>query len=61
MIGEQGVKGVYEPKEMDFAASHKLFKGVMKTFNWEVMDIVGEPPKVCVKWRHWGTFYLRTV
>ncbi|KAF5309761.1 hypothetical protein D9611_013632 [Ephemerocybe angulata] len=53
-IGEHGVKGVYETKEMDFHSSHKLFKGVMKTFNWEVVELIGGPPKVAIKWRHWG-------
>lgn len=54
LIGEHGVKGIYEPKSMDFASSHKLFKGVMKTFNWEVVELIGKPPNVAVKWRHWG-------
>lgn len=56
LIGEEGIKGVYETKEMDFSKSHKLFKGAMKTFNWEVVEVLGAPPKVSVKWRHWGTF-----
>ncbi|KAH9484832.1 Pathogen-related protein [Psilocybe cubensis] len=55
LIGESGVKDVYETKEMDFGASHKLFKGVMRTFNWEVLELIGAPPKVSIKWRHWGT------
>jgi len=54
LIGEAGIKGVYETKEMDFSKSHKLFKGAMKTFNWEVIEVLGAPPKVSVKWRHWG-------
>ncbi|TEB27865.1 hypothetical protein FA13DRAFT_1736042 [Coprinellus micaceus] len=54
LIGEHGVKGVYEIKGMDFSASHKLFKGAMKTFNWEVLELIGGPPKVAIKWRHWG-------
>lgn len=54
LIGEKGVAGVYEPSAMDFGASHKLFKGAMKTFNWEVLEVIGAPPKVSIKWRHWG-------
>jgi hypothetical protein len=54
LIGEHGVKGVYETTAMDFSKSHKLFKGAMKTFNWEVLEVLGGPPKVSVKWRHWG-------
>lgn len=55
LIGTAGIAGVYDTKEMDFTASHKLFKGAMKTFNWEVVEVLGAPPKVSVKWRHWGT------
>ncbi|KAJ3549198.1 hypothetical protein NMY22_g976 [Coprinellus aureogranulatus] len=54
LIGENGVQGVYETKNMDFHASHKLFKGAMKTFNWEILELIGGPPKVAIKWRHWG-------
>ncbi|RPA77053.1 hypothetical protein BJ508DRAFT_187873, partial [Ascobolus immersus RN42] len=54
LIGEKGVKGVYETSAMDFNTSHKLFKGAMKTFNWEVLEVLGAPPKVSIKWRHWG-------
>lgn len=54
LIGEHGVKGVYETKNMNFQTSHKLFKGAMKTFNWEVLELIGGPPKVAIKWRHWG-------
>lgn len=54
LIGEHGVKGVYETTAMDFSKSHKLFKGAMKVFNWEVLEVLGGPPKVSVKWRHWG-------
>ncbi|KAJ3510176.1 hypothetical protein NLJ89_g4825 [Agrocybe chaxingu] len=55
LAGEKGVSGVYEPAAMDFETSHKLFKGALKTFNWEVMEVIGAPPKVSIKWRHWGT------
>lgn len=54
LIGKDGVKGVYEPSSIGFSASHKIFKGAMRTFNWEVLDVLGAPPKVSVKWRHWG-------
>ncbi|CCX30407.1 hypothetical protein FPQ18DRAFT_312046 [Pyronema domesticum] len=54
LIGEDGVKGVYETNAIDFSASHKMFKGAMKTFNWEVIEVIGGPPKVSIKWRHWG-------
>ncbi|KAF9050446.1 hypothetical protein BJ165DRAFT_1525668 [Panaeolus papilionaceus] len=54
LIGEDGVKGAYELPAMDFTKSHKLFKGAMKTFNWEVLEILGGPPKVSIRWRHWG-------
>lgn len=54
LIGEKGVDGVYETAAMDFSTSHKLFKGAMKTFNWEVLEVLGGPPKVSIKWRHWG-------
>jgi hypothetical protein len=54
LIGEDGVKGVYETTAMDFSTSHKLFKGAMRTFNWEVLEVLGGPPKVSIKWRHWG-------
>ncbi|KAF8956666.1 hypothetical protein BDZ97DRAFT_1593364, partial [Flammula alnicola] len=55
LIGENGVKGVYETAAMDFSKSHKLFKSALRTFNWEVLEVLGEPPKVSIKWRHWGT------
>lgn len=58
LIGEDGVKGVYETNAIDFSASHKMFKGAMKTFNWEVIEVIGGPPKVSIKWRHWGRFYF---
>lgn len=61
LIGEHGVKDVYEPQSMDFHASHKLFKGAMKTFNWEVLELIGVPPKVAIKWRHWGAFSSSTL
>ncbi|KAF8251716.1 hypothetical protein K440DRAFT_611960 [Wilcoxina mikolae CBS 423.85] len=54
LIGEHGVKGVYETTAMDFSKSHKLFKGAMKVFNWEVLEVLGGPPRVSIKWRHWG-------
>lgn len=61
LIGEKGVDGVYETAAMDFSASHKLFKGAMKTFNWKVLEVIGGPPKVSIKWRHWGKISLSVV
>ena len=58
LIGTDGVKGVYETSAVDFTASHKLFKGAIRSFNWEVLEVLGAPPKVSVKWRHWGTLRL---
>lgn len=39
---------------MDFSKSHKLFKGAMKTFNWDVLEVLGALLKVSIEWRHWG-------
>jgi len=61
LIGEHGVSGVYETKAMDFTKSHKLFKSAMRTFNWEVLEVIGAPPKVSVKWRHWGKCFVEPV
>lgn len=44
----------YSPQKSDFAQSHKTFKRMMPTFAWEVLDVIGAPPVVGVKWRHWG-------
>ncbi|PPQ84995.1 hypothetical protein CVT24_001919 [Panaeolus cyanescens] len=46
LIGKDGIEGSYELPAMDFTKSHKLFKGAMKTFNWEVLEVIGGPPKV---------------
>ncbi|KAL7271723.1 hypothetical protein RUND412_005497 [Rhizina undulata] len=54
LIGPHGVPGIYETPALDFSASHKLFKGAMKTFNWEVLEINGAVPRLSIKWRHWG-------
>ncbi|CAG7719505.1 unnamed protein product [Allacma fusca] len=35
--------------------SHKLFRGAFtQGFAWEVLEVLSPPPKVTVKWRHWG-------
>ena len=44
----------YSPQNSDFAQSHKTFKRMMPTFAWEVLDVIGAPPVVGIKWRHWG-------
>lgn len=44
----------YDPKYSNFSQSHKTFKRMMPTFAWEVLDVVGAPPVVGIKWRHWG-------
>ena len=44
----------YSPEHSTFAQSHKTFKRMMPTFAWEVLDVVGAPPVVGIKWRHWG-------
>ncbi|KAH8674519.1 hypothetical protein BGZ60DRAFT_404175 [Tricladium varicosporioides] len=45
----------YDPKNSDFASSHKTFKRMMPTFAWEVLEVYSGPPVVAFKWRHWGT------
>ncbi|KAL9059353.1 MAG: hypothetical protein Q9162_001222 [Coniocarpon cinnabarinum] len=45
----------YSPEHSTFAQSHKTFKRMMPTFAWEVLDVIGAPPAVGIKWRHWGT------
>ncbi|PGH18789.1 hypothetical protein AJ79_00202 [Helicocarpus griseus UAMH5409] len=44
----------YDPKNLDFAASHKTFKRMMPTFAFEVVEVYSGPPVVSLKWRHWG-------
>lgn len=44
----------YCPRYSDFSSSHKTFKRMMPTFAWEVLEVLGAPPKVAVRWRHWG-------
>ena len=44
----------YSPENSDFSQSHKTFKRMMPTFAWEVLDVIGGPPVVGIKWRHWG-------
>ena len=44
----------YSPENSSFAQSHKTFKRMMPTFAWEVLDVIGAPPVVGIKWRHWG-------
>ena len=51
-VGAEGVKGVYETNPMDCSTSHKLFKDAMKTFNWQLLEVPGGPPKVSIKWQH---------
>ncbi|CAH0050733.1 unnamed protein product [Clonostachys solani] len=46
----------YSPEHNDFSASHKTFKRMMPFFAWEVLDVYGGPPKLAIRWRHWGTF-----
>lgn len=45
----------YDGKTMGFDGSHKVFKGMMKSFAWEVVEVYSELPRVAFKWRHWGT------
>ncbi|KAL2135941.1 hypothetical protein VTI74DRAFT_6169 [Chaetomium olivicolor] len=45
----------YCPMRSSFDASHKTFKRMMPTFAWEVLEVYAGPPKVVMKWRHWGT------
>lgn len=45
----------YDPNNCDFASSHAIFKNMMPTFAWEVVEVYSGPPKVAFKWRHWGT------
>ncbi|KAI1441915.1 hypothetical protein F5Y02DRAFT_274152 [Annulohypoxylon stygium] len=44
----------YDPRQSDFAASHKTFKRMMPSFAWEVLEVHSGPPVVSFKWRHWG-------
>lgn len=44
----------YSPEHSDFSSSHKIFKRLMPTFAWEVLEVYSGPPVVAFKWRHWG-------
>ncbi|KAK6078837.1 pathogen-related protein [Seiridium cupressi] len=44
----------YCPVRNDFDASHKIFKRMMPTFAWEVIEVYSGPPTVSFRWRHWG-------
>ncbi|XDG10200.1 hypothetical protein ABKA04_009815 [Annulohypoxylon sp. FPYF3050] len=44
----------YDPRQSDFAASHKTFKRMMPSFAWEVLEVHSGPPVVSFKWRHWA-------
>jgi hypothetical protein len=44
----------YSPEHMDLEKSHKVFKKMMPTFAWEVLEVYSGPPVVAFKWRHWG-------
>lgn len=44
----------YCPFHSSFDASHKMFKRMMPTFAWEVLEVYSGPPTVSFKWRHWG-------
>jgi hypothetical protein len=50
----------YSPKGKDgkggmgFGESHKVFKRMMPTFAWEVVEVYSGPPHVSFRWRHWG-------
>lgn len=44
----------YSDKHTDFEKSHEVFKKMMPTFAWEVVEVYAGPPKAVFKWRHWG-------
>lgn len=44
----------YSPEKLDFNVSHKIFKRMIPTFAWEVLEVYTGPPKVAFRWRHWG-------
>ena len=44
----------YCPAHVDFDASHRIFKQMMPTFAWEVVEVYSGPPQVSFRWRHWG-------
>jgi hypothetical protein len=44
----------YCPVHNDISVSHKVFKRMMPTFAWEVLEVYSGPPKVAFRWRHWG-------
>lgn len=54
LIGADGAKGAYEASSTNFSTSHKIFKAAMNTFNWEVLEVLGGPPKVNIRWWHLG-------
>ena len=46
----------YSSKEEDFESSVTSFKEAFtRGFVWEVLEVLAGPPKVVIKWRHWGT------
>lgn len=44
----------YCPVRNNFDVSHKVFKRMMPTFAWEVLEVYSGPPTVAFRWRHWG-------
>ncbi|KAK4160422.1 hypothetical protein QBC43DRAFT_245596 [Cladorrhinum sp. PSN259] len=44
----------YCPVASGFDGSHKIFKNMMPTFAWEVLEVYSGPPRVAFRWRHWG-------
>ena len=44
----------YSGEHADFEETHKIFKSVMPTFAWEVIEVYVGPPTAVFKWRHWG-------
>ncbi|MDF5730778.1 MAG: SnoaL-like polyketide cyclase [Rhizonema sp. PD38] len=47
----------YKASEETFESSAHLFHNAFPNgFLWEVLEVFSGPPKVALKWRHWGTF-----
>jgi hypothetical protein len=44
----------YCPAQVNSVESQKVFKGMMPTFTWEVLEVYSGPPVVAFRWRHWG-------
>ncbi|KAI9773032.1 MAG: hypothetical protein M1839_002233 [Geoglossum umbratile] len=44
----------YCPARVNSMESHKIFKGMMPFFAWEVLEVYSGPPVVAFRWRHWG-------